>query len=277
MLKENQKIKIKWNNHSKQHYIDLGYRYTKCRDEFIVNAEDLSHGSKAKVIVVCDYCGKEIEVAYKDYLRRHDNKLGDCCFDCCQIKREASNLKNFGVRNLAQSKEIMDKIQSTNLQKYGNICSAQGEEVKEKIKQTNRNKYGYDWSAQSPKVIAKIRQSLYQNGSTPTSKMELYICQMLVDIYGKENCYPSYPFNQITMDCLLTINDCKIDVEYDGWYWHKNKQEADRRRNYYLFKNGYKVLRIKSNYQLPTEEQLQNAIDYLVKDNHSYAEILLDI
>lgn len=277
MLKENQKIKIKWHNHNKQHYIDLGYQYTKRGDEFEVNAEDLSHGSKVKVIVVCDYCGKEIIKTYKDYLRDHDNVLGDCCFDCCQIKREQTYMKKYNVANLAQSKEIMDKIQSTNLKRYGNICSVQGDNIKEKIKQSNREKYGYDWSAQSPIVIAKIRQSLYKNGTVPTSKMELAICQMLYELYGLESCQPSYPLDTITMDCLLTVNDCKIDVEYDGWYWHKNRQEHDKRRNYYLLQRGYKILRIKSNNELPTKEQLKNAIDYLVKDNHHYTEIILDI
>lgn len=277
MLKENQKIRIKWNNHSKQHYINLGYQYTKYGDEFVVNVEDLSHGSKAEVIVVCDYCGKETKRTYKDYLRRHDNVLGDCCFDCCQIKRENTNLKNFGVCNLAQSKDIMNKIQSTNLAKYGNVCSAQGQDIKEKIKQTNREKYGYDWAVQSPIVIAKMRQSLYKNGTTPTSKMELIICQMLNEIYGSENCQPSYPLGNITMDCLLTVNDSKIDVEYDGWYWHKDKQEYDKRRNYYLLRHGYKILRIKSNNELPTKEQIKEAVDYLVKDNHGYTEIILDI
>ena len=277
MLKENQKIKIKWNNHSKQHYVDLGYQFTKYGDEFEVDVKDLSHGSKAKIIVVCDYCGKEILKVYKDYLRDHDDILGDCCFGCCQIKRENTNLKHFGVRHIAQSKEIMNKIQSTNLKKYGNICSAQGNNVKEKIKQSNRMKYGCDWSAQSPIVIAKIRQSLYQNGTVPTSKMELSVCQTLCEMYGSENCQPGYPLDNITMDCLLTVNGSKIDVEYDGWYWHKNKQEYDKRRNYYLLQRGYKILRIKSNNELPTKEQLKNAVDYLVKDNHHYTEIILDI
>ena len=79
MLKENQKIKIKWNNHSKQHYINLGYQYTKYGDEFVVNAEDLSHGSKAEVVVVCDYCGKEIIRTYKDYLRKQQSPNTSSC------------------------------------------------------------------------------------------------------------------------------------------------------------------------------------------------------
>lgn len=78
------------------------------------------------------------------------------------------------------------------------------------------------------------------------------------------------------MNCMVNINDSKIDVEYDGWYYHKDKQDYDNRRDIFVQSNGYKVLRIKGNYQIPTEEQLQEAINYLVKGN-LYAKIILDI
>ena len=33
--------KVKWNGKNKQYYIDKGYTYTKCGDEFEVPIEDL--------------------------------------------------------------------------------------------------------------------------------------------------------------------------------------------------------------------------------------------
>ena len=78
---------------------------------------------------------------------------------------------------------------------------------------------------------------------------------------------------------MVNINDCKIDIEYDGQYWHTldNQIYKDRIRDNYLIEQGYKILRVKGNRKIPTKEQLQEGIDYLVKDNHTYAEIILDI
>ena len=43
-------------------------------DTITIKAEDLSNGSKAKVICLCDYCGQEIIKPYYYHITR-----GDCC------------------------------------------------------------------------------------------------------------------------------------------------------------------------------------------------------
>ena len=197
--------------------------------------------------------------------------------DEVRTKAEASCLRKFGVKNPFESKEVQDDIKRKNAERYGEGNIAHTPEISAKIKATNMERYGVPYTTQAPEVIAKMRQSLYRNGNVPSSKAEVSICEMLVDIYGAENCVPSYPLGRINMDCLLTIGEHKIDVEYDGWYWHKDKAEHDKRRNYWLTKQGYKVLRIRSNNELPTRQQIIDAVDYLVKDNHSLTYIDLDI
>ena len=49
---------VKWNNKNKNYYINKGYNYTKCGEDFVVNIEDLTLGSKSIIEVQCDYCGK---------------------------------------------------------------------------------------------------------------------------------------------------------------------------------------------------------------------------
>ena len=85
--------------------------------------------------------------------------------------------------------------------------------------------------------------------------------------------------DRINLDCMVCFDGYKIDVEYDGLYYHKDRQEKDKRRNYFLIKQGYKVLRIKGNKKddIPTEEQIIKAIDCLVKGNRSYIEIDMNI
>lgn len=58
-----------------------------------------------------------------------------------------------------------------------------------------------------------------------------------------------------------------------GYVFTKNRQEADKRRNYFVRSNGYKG----TTHKLPTREQIIEAVDYLVKGNHSLKFIDLDI
>lgn len=347
MLVPNQIIKTTWMPANREHYIALGYEYTKMRLPLEVKAEELPDGSQAKVRVICDYCGKEIEKAYHSYIEQHDDVTHkDCCKKCqskknqeiTQIlygvdnifqldsvkeKSKQTCLEKYGVENVSQSQEIKEKIFATNIEKYGGKCTLCNPDVKkraeescvqhygvvnpfssaeiqekikqtnlerygegniahtpkiaEKIRQTNLERYGVPYSTQATEVIAKMRESFQKNGSVPSSQMEKDVCKMLAEIYGKDNCVENFALGRISMDCLLNVDDVKIDVEYDGWHWHKNKQEYDKRRNYWVVDQGYKILRIRSNNLLPTHEQIKEAVDYLVKGNHTLTYIDLDI
>ena len=90
MLVENQKAKVKWSKNNKQWYMDKGYVFTQYKDEFDVDVNDLTHGSHIKVDVVCDYCGKIIKVAWRDYLRYEYDKYS--CKHCRQRKTSEYNL-----------------------------------------------------------------------------------------------------------------------------------------------------------------------------------------
>ena len=116
-----------------------------------------------------------------------------------------------------------------------------------------------------------------KNGKNFVSKSEQELVKILIQIYGKEFCIPQFYIPPFTLDCLLIINHIKIDVEYDGWYWHQNRQEKDADRDNKLFSLGYKVLRIRANKLLPTIEQIQNAINYLLNTNFLFTSIELDI
>lgn len=345
MLQENQWVKITWHNQTRKHYEEKGYVFTKYKDCFTVRAEDLSEGNHTKVVVICDYCGKEFKKDYSSYIRGKATGK-DCCCDCQAIKNkevclarygvvngacsEQAKLKQkqtliekygvdnpmksqiiktklsaqnqekygvpyyvctdefktaakqsfvekYGVENPFASKEIQEKIKRHYQKEYGADCVSQVEQFQEKKKQTCLEKYGVPFAAQAPEVIAKMRQSLYKNGSVASSDPERKMCDIIETIYGKENCERGYAFDKINFDCLLTINNVKIDIEYDGWYWHKNRQEEDRKRNYFLRNRGFKVIRFLANVAVPSEEEIKQAVDYIVKGNHSLYIKPLDI
>ena len=75
MLVEGQLIEVKWANSNVDHYIALGYEFTKYGDTFLVKAEDLSPGSKVLVEVECDYCGVHYFTPYHGYIQRLNKSI----------------------------------------------------------------------------------------------------------------------------------------------------------------------------------------------------------
>lgn len=279
MLVKNQKIPVRWNNRSKRHYIDLGYVYTKNGDTIYVSPEELVDGCHTKVEVVCDYCGKHIMKEWREYLNGCLSGK-DCCSNCQPKKNEDGIVEKYGVSNVFQLEEIKQKSRDTLTERFGAFTNvAYIPEIQKKIKQTNIERYGVEYSTQSDTMKQKSRQTLYKHGTTPTSAKEQKVISMLKSIYGEDACVAGYPVGNASMDCLITVYGCEIDVEYDGWYWHKDRAEHDKRRDYWLVKQGYKILRIKpiskNARELPTIEEIVSAVDYLVKGNHSHKNIEL--
>lgn len=245
------------------------------------------------------------DCAVKKIAKIHTKKYGGIGLASLQLKEKAQNTnkERYGDITPLQNKEIIEKakktcqekyggtgmgslitrgkIESFNLQHYGVRNPSQREDIKRKKEETCFAHYGVKSFFGDPnrteELTKKAKESLYKNGKTPSSKMEEGLNKLLIEIYGLENCFPSFLVSPLTFDCLLIVNNQKIDVEYDGWYWHKNTEERDRKRNYKVMSLGYKVLRVKSKFELPTKEQIQKAVDYLVNQGHHYKEIILDI
>ena len=69
MLKENQLIEIPWTQTAQKYFNEKGYSLFKGKTIY-VKPEELPEGSHREVVAVCDFCGKEITVQYKKYLKR---------------------------------------------------------------------------------------------------------------------------------------------------------------------------------------------------------------
>lgn len=290
MLKENQVIETKWNSTTKKYYEEKGYEYTGMFTPLIVRVEDLPVHSHSKVIVICDYCGKEYTKRYKDYFSQHIN--GDCCKDCLQIKAKAQFEEKYGVPANEYMKErfiekhgdinpmnvegAKEKLAETNIKKYGAKTVLVLPENREKMLEgihdpktmekrinTNLEKYGYKFGLSSPEVREKISESYYSHGTKIASKQQIELFNLINSVYG--NCELNYPCERYSLDCMAVIDGVKYDIEYDGKYWHDMYGERDGLRNEKVINNGYKVLRIVSNYNVPTESQLKEYIDILSK------------
>ena len=183
----------------------------------------------------------------------------------------------YGVDSGMQVEEIKNKVKETCLQKYGYTNPNKSQQVKNKIMATNFKKYGCKSTLQNAEIRKKGLQTMFKNGHGKCrSKNETFMYNTLCELYGENCCQDSYMLDGKILDVLLTLDNCKIDVEYDGQYWHQNKLQ-DINRDIRIHSHGIKILRVLANNKVPTKEQLMQAVDYLVNNQCSKTSIILDI
>ena len=254
---------------SKKHKSFLMKRGTK----ILVKTEDLTNGSHALVQVRCDYCDKILSRPYKEYIRCHDNELGDCCHSCEGVKFKRTIQEKYGVSRVFDLPEVQQKIKTANNLKYGRDWGLQSLEVREKIEKTMMDRYGVVHPLQKEEFLNKAMSTRCENMTNPTSKPQLKLSCILLQMYG--NCEIEVPCDKCSLDCVILIDNQKIDVEYDGWYWHQDTNR-DRRRDNFVKSKGYKILRVKGNREdlMPTQEQIDIAISQLL-NGKNYTEIIM--
>lgn len=109
MLVPNQIIKMKWTGACIPYYKSKGYPYTKYGEEFEVKAEDLSPNSRKRVKVICDFCNKEYDLDYRDYLDKTDSKGKNCCSKC-RGKRIALSYKDKVPKYLEKARKKCESL-----------------------------------------------------------------------------------------------------------------------------------------------------------------------
>ena len=143
------------------------------------------------------------------------------------------------------------------------------------MKNTMLERYGVEYSMQSDELLSKSRETFYKNNSISTSKQQKQLYEMLSNLYEDKEVQINYPYGRCSLDIALFIDDKNIDIEYDGWYWHQDLQH-DRRRDEFLKSNGWKIIRVKGSHKIPTENQIQEAINQIIVNGYSYTEIVLE-
>lgn len=209
-------------------------------------------------------------------------------------KSQQTCLKNYGVDNPLKSEKIKEKIKNTNLEKYGVEtallnpeikektrattqarygvdCSLSSKEVREKGKETLLKKYGVENPGQSKEIQEKMRKSLYKHGKVRTSKQQKQIYDSLKELYG-EKVILNYPLGKYSLDCFLELESKKIDIEYDGWYWHQFILQEDKERDKFVFSENISIIRIKAGKKIPTKMELQEFVNQIIKNGQNYFE-----
>lgn len=302
LLLENETVEIKWSNVNKKRYMNLGYCFTKNGDSFYPKVKDvLFCSSGIKIPVVCDYCGQIYYPTTTTYLKSKSSTKKDCCVKCKGIEIKSTVQQKYGVDNVMQIDAIKEKFSNTCMKKYGvafplmnkdifqktqeslnrhyNIVNGVADMrsvdvIDEKIKTTNQERYGGNSPFASVDIRKKVVQKMFENGTCATSQKQIKLCDLIKSIYG--NCELNYPCDQLSLDCMTIINNIPFDIEYDGWYFHKDRKDQDRKRNFFVGNKGYKIIRFLAYVdRLPTKEELVNAVNYLLQTNKKFIQIEL--
>ena len=154
-----QTVKVRTSSIMCKYYREKGYEFEKCGDIIEVNVLDLPKASNVKVKVVCDICGRESEVLYY-YVNENisNGTLITCGSNSCKHKKsEDTCIKKYGVKNVAQSQEVQNKMKDTNLKRYGYESAMQNKEIQNKREETNLERYGYKCPLQSQEIQNKSK------------------------------------------------------------------------------------------------------------------------
>ena len=274
MIVPGQLIPIKFSSKNAKHYRALGYTF-KPGDIIYVKPEELMRNSQAKIKVCCDRCKNPQEkiVDNQSYRKAIETQGEYVCEKCHRIRDIEKCRNKLNDKSDREKQDVNQKRINTNIQRYGFDNPAKSDVIKAKTKITNIKRYGGVAPACDDSVKEKIAKTKQDSGNEYVSGPELLLKETLLKLYG--NCEHHKSVSFYTLDCVINVNDVQIDVEYDGWYWHKNRQKFDAHRNDLVIRNGYKILRIKSSDNQPTDKQLIEAINKLVTTDDTYAEIIL--
>lgn len=216
-----------------------------------------------------------------------------------QDKGRQTNLERYGVRFIGQSEivknknkkifqdkfggtspmaslEVRNKFKNTIFERYGVENVSCLEEVKRKKEETSLKNYGVRYPLQSDEYRHKLMKSYFKKGKVATSTEQIEVFNLLKTM-GYEPIL-NYLENGYFLDVAIFIDDKKIDIEYDGWYWHDTEQRRlkDKIRNEKLIKNGWKVIRILGGLLLPTRNDLYLSINKAILGDENLQYILLE-
>ena len=196
-------------------------------------------------------------------------------------KVEQTNLSRYGTKTPAQNQSVKDKMKATNIIKYGEVSPTLNKDVRQKQITSMLEKYGVEYGMQSMEILSKSKETLFQNGTVPTSRQQRYIW----DLIGGEL---NYPFKNYSLDIAFPKKEIYVECDFGG-HWlqvklgNKTLEEftnEERKRYYALFRKGWRIVRIISKKdKLPKKEKLIEMMSFaylFIEKGHSWIHFDLD-
>ena len=188
------------------------------------------------------------------------------CFECKE-ETKFGNLRTgyckfCSTKCSTNSKEVKEKKKQIYLENYGVENPFQSREVKEKIKQIFLKNYGVENPSQTKEFKERNSDRMKNGGSAHASSFIKNPSKPQVELFNlvkslHEEAILNFPTQgksgkYYSLD--IAIPSLKIDIEYDGSYFHPD-QEKDRIRQEDLESLGWKFLRFRD--YMPSLEELK--------------------
>lgn len=118
-----EKVMIRWNGYTRKWYEDKGHIWSKQNDLFECKIEDVMETSPVKILVKCDYCGKEFEKPYRDLLNQRKLVNKDCCSnrECMVSKSEQVSMIKYGEKNHMKTEESKKRLSTRNREDWNKV------------------------------------------------------------------------------------------------------------------------------------------------------------
>ena len=183
---------------------------------------------------------------------------------------QMSKFKNGEVRNPNfQKNKILSATYTANNGQYMRVIAY-------------RDHYDMDVQFEDGTIVEHVQLSKLRNGEVcnPNSMLKRkdsineFIILYYLKNYGFRKAYPvelkTMGFGHMELDCYN--EDLHLAIEYDGFYWHKNKnaQERDIRKNTACSKNGIKLIRIRELGNMLTDTVNSGITQYALSNAHAF-------
>ncbi len=250
-------VEVKINSKNYSHFRKLGYD-VHCNDIINVPPEELTKGSHILVNVVCDICGKENNIIYKNYFLSISKYGFYTCKKCSLDKVKKTNQSKLGVDYLFESEDYKEDYKNKMISKYGVDNPAKSKDIKDKIKNTNKDKYDVEWGLKSDIIKEKSKKTLLDKYNVDhiskvknkkKDKVLKYNKDIVYDFSIESNNYrieledfikDNYNGiididnrNIINKELDIYLPELNLAFEFNGLYWHN---ELNKSKKYHLEK-----------------------------------------
>lgn len=200
--------KIRIANPNKKHYELLGYKDIKNGDIIEVQINELPTESHVPIQCKCDYCGENIEMEYRNYLKRINGVVGKiACKKCAGKKERESNLIKYGVPSPMCLKSTQEKAKQTTMNHYGVEIPSKSPEIKNKIKETFIKHYGVDHVSKTPEFQERLKETRMKKYGVPhilqVDEFKEKARLTTLEKFGVENASQSEEIKQKKKETLL--------------------------------------------------------------------------
>lgn len=206
-------VHIELNPRNRYIYIRSGYQekgYDLSCDSVDILVKDLQPTCNAKITVACDYCGKQKQVRYCDYIKSYSKHNIYACSRCRTNITKQTVKDRYGVDNISQIETVKSKKKETCFNNFGCEYPMQNEDIRNKSTETMLVKYGVKHNLQRPDIANRVKtlnsHVKYERGNAPSSAAQRHIAEITK---GELN-YPELCYN---LDVLLRRG---IYLEYNG-------------------------------------------------------------